>query len=124
MNFGEYLRTKRVQQGFTLRRFCNEFGYDPAYISRLETNKLPPPEDYLKLAELALRLGISRNSTEWAIFHDFAAQYRQDVADDIKKAAPEIFKVLPAFLRTRDKRKISKENVKRLLNFLTKEKDK
>lgn len=119
MSFGEYIKTKRLQKGLTLRGFCNKYSYDTAYISRLETNKLLPPIDQAKLETLASALSIKKDSTDWFTFQDLAANAHNDLSADIKSDASEIISQLPTFLRTRDNKKINKDKVKELLNFLT-----
>ena len=56
-NFGVF-RNRRVSLGFTLRSFCERFGYDPGNISRLERNILAPSigESILKGYAKALQI--------------------------------------------------------------------
>ena len=59
-NFGDSFRAKRIELGFSLRAFCERYGYDPGNISRLERNMLPPTLDDEKLAGYAAALKIKR----------------------------------------------------------------
>ncbi|MBI4039277.1 helix-turn-helix transcriptional regulator, partial [Candidatus Daviesbacteria bacterium] len=52
-NFGDFFRVKRIELGFSLRAFCERYGFDPGNISRLERNILPPTLDDEKLAGYA-----------------------------------------------------------------------
>jgi len=120
MNFGNFIREKRVQNGKTLRSFCQRFGYDPAYISRLENNKLPPSLDDNKLAALAKALGIIPESKEWVDFHSLAYVAKQDLPKEIKNEK-EIITFLPAYLRTPDNKKVDQDKLKKLIEFLKNE---
>ncbi len=115
--FGDYLREKRLEKNFTLRAFCERFGLDTAYISRLETNKLKPPSSE-KLSALAEALGLQKNSKDWIKFFDLAHQARNELPDDVKENASEIITMLPAFLRTPDGKRVSKQKIEKLINFL------
>src|SRR4030042_5164241 len=110
--FGDYLREKRLEKNFTLRAFCERFGFDTAYVSRLETNKLRPPTTD-KLSALAEALGLQKNSKEWIKFFDLAHQARNELPEDVKQNAPEIITTLPAFLRTPDGKRVSKEKIEK-----------
>ena len=52
--FGELLREKRVEKGFSLRKFAAEVGVSPTYLSQVEQgNVQPPTADRVKrMAEL------------------------------------------------------------------------
>lgn len=117
MSFGDYFRKKRLQQRLTLRAFCKRFGFDTAYISRLENNKMRPPEDE-KLSVLAESLSLEKNSRDWVRFFDLAYQSREKLPKDIIENASDVVSLLPAFLRTPDGKKVSKEKLERLTRFL------
>ena len=54
--FGEAFKAHRLALGMTLRQFCAANGLDPANISKLERNILPPPKEEKILAyALALK---------------------------------------------------------------------
>ena len=118
ISFGKFIQIRRIDLKMTLREFSRRFGYDPAYISRIETEKLSAPQDQQKLEALALALGFSKGSVEWIKFFDLAYESRQELPQDIKSNASEVISRLPAFLRTADNKKINKEKVKKLLDFL------
>lgn len=119
MKFGDFVRSKRIEAKLTLRAFCNRFGYDPANISKLENNKMLPPEDEDKLIALAQALNLPRESTDWVTFFDLASQAHKELPKDIKKEASEAINMLPAFLRTTNNNKIDKNKVKELIKFLS-----
>lgn len=121
--FGDFFREKRVQAGFTLRSFCSRFGLDPAYISRIETGLLTPPEDKEKLEGLAKALGIKQESVEWVNFFDLAylskGRVPQDILDNKKSA-----NYLPLLFRTARGGRLSKEKVEELVDLINKNRSK
>lgn len=115
--FGEFFRQKRVTAGFTLRSFCNRIGLDPAYISRVETDILTPPQDRDKLSALAKALGINDGSTDWINFFDLAYISKGKLPEDIlanKKAQ----KFLPLLFRTARGQRLSKKKLQELVNLI------
>lgn len=117
--FGECFRQKRVKAGFTLRSFCARFGFDPAYISRIERDLLPPPEDKDKLEGFAKALDIKEGSSRWVDFFDRAylskGKVPQDILDDRKS-----MKYLPLLFRTARGERLSKKKLKALVELLNK----
>lgn len=113
-NFGDFFREKRVESGLTLRSFCARFGFDPAYISRIERGLLTPPEDKDKLEGLAKALGLKEGSTNWVNFFDMAylskGKVPQDILEDGKSA-----KYLPLLFRTARGERLSKKKIKELV---------
>ena len=118
--FGSYLRQKRLDRKLTLRFFCERYGFDSAYISRLENNKLKPPATD-KLASIAKAIGLEKNSSEWTKFFDLAHLARNQFPADIKVEAAAAISLLPMFLRTKDGSKVSKKKVEKLIEFLEKD---
>lgn len=117
-SFGEFSREKRLNNNLTLRNFCNRFGFDTAYISRLENNKIPAPKNREKISLLAKSLNIKKGTKDWSKFFDLAYQSRKELSPEIKENASEIINILPAFLRKPDGKKIKKDNIKKLIGFL------
>lgn len=116
-SFGEYFRMKRLEQKMSLRAFCERYGLDSAYISRLENSKLKPPTGD-NLIGLAEALNLTKGSPEWLTFFDLAHQAKNEIPSDIQRDAAEVIVKLPAFLRTPDGRRVSKEKVEKLIDFL------
>ena len=115
--FGEFFRQKRVSVGFTLRSFCERYGYDPGNISRLERNILSPSIDRQKLEGYATALKIPRDSEEWTSFFDLAHAAKGKIPEDIIKS-PHILSILPAFYRTARGEKLDKKKIKQLIKLL------
>ena len=115
--FGNYLREKRLEKNLTLRMFCERYGFDTAYISRLENNKITPPSKQ-KLIVVAEALEIPRETKEWTTFFDLAYMARNEFPSDIAQGAREVITILPAFLRTKDGKRVSNEKVEKVIKFL------
>lgn len=116
-SFSEFFRQKRVDAGFTLRSFCERFGVDPAYISRIERGILPPPEDKTKLRGFAKALGLEEESEEWVNFFDLAFISKGKVPTDILQQ-PNSLKYLPLLFRTARGQRLSKKKLQELVNLL------
>ena len=118
--FGEFFRQKRVSAGFTLRSFCERYGYDPGNISKLERNILSPSIDKEKLAGYATALKIPRDSEEWTTFFDLAHAAKGRVPEDIlsSKKAPRF---LPLLFRTARGQRLSKKKLQELVNLINNE---
>lgn len=119
IKFGDFFRQKRVSLGFTLRSFCERYNYDPGNISRLERNILSPSIDRQKLEGYASALKIPRDSEEWVLFFDLAHTAKGKIPEDIVKS-PQILSFLPAFYRTARGEKLTKKQIKELINLLNK----
>jgi len=117
LTFGEFFRQKRVDSGFTLRSFCERFGLDPAYISRIETEILPPPRDKDKLAALAKALGIKEESHQWIAFFDLAFLAKGKIPEDIL-ANKKSVKYLPLLFRTARGQRLTKKKLQKLVNLI------
>ncbi len=111
--FGKLLREKRIALGFTLRTFCGRFGYDPAYISRLERNLMPAPESKEKIEALANALSIEKNSPDWVEFFDLAYLSKGKIPEDIGKNDH-----LPLLFRTIRGKRLSKQQLEKLVKLL------
>lgn len=118
-NFGDFFRSKRVELGFSLRAFCERYGYDPGNISRLERNILPPTLDDEKLAGYAAALKIKRDTEDWIKFHDLAHTAKGQIPNDIKNQE-NINDLLPAFFRTMRNKKLDRKKLEQLIKLLEK----
>lgn len=116
-NFGEFIRQRRIKLGFTLRSFCNRFDFDPAYISRLERNLLPPPENKDKLEGLAKALNIEKGTVDWVNFFDMSYIAKGEIPQDIlNKTRSERY--LPLLFRTARGKKLSKKKLQELVKLI------
>lgn len=86
--FGELLREKRIEKGFSLRKFAELVGVSPTYLSQVEQgNVMPPTADRVKrMAEL---LGV--NPDEWIAL---AGRVPEDLPGIIQKQPTEMPELL------------------------------
>ena len=115
MKFGDYFKQKRLEMGYTLRKFADTKGADAAYISRVENNIIPAPSDQEKLKGFAIALGIPEGSPEWVTFFDLAAASRGVVPEDILERSPDL---LPAFYRAIRRDNLDKSQINDLLKLI------
>lgn len=117
--FGELFRQNRIALGLTLRSFCERFGYDPAYISRIERDILAPPEDKEKIQAFAKALNIKEGKPDWVTFFDLAYIAKGKIPSDIT-AKDESLKHLPLLFRTMRGEKLSLKKLQQLIRLLNK----
>jgi transcriptional regulator with XRE-family HTH domain len=89
MTFGQVLRETRLAKGFTLRKFAEEVGLSPTYISQVEQDNVDPPtaERVKTMAEL-----LGANSDEWILL---AGRMPEDLPGIMQKqptAMPELLR--------------------------------
>jgi transcriptional regulator with XRE-family HTH domain len=113
--FGEFFKTKRLEAGYSLRRFCSQFGYDPGNISKIERDILPP--SLQKLGEYAQCLGIEKDSEEWEIFCDLAAASQGRIPPDILEDKDLVAK-LPLVFRTLRNERPAEEQLEEIIRIV------
>lgn len=116
---GDFIRRKRLEMGLTLRKFCFDNSLDPAYVSRLERNIFIPSKEG-NLEKIAVALKIEKESDEWFAFFDLASINKGKIPEDLKNNSTFI-KSLPVFFRTVRGKKPTKEELKALMQILSKE---
>jgi transcriptional regulator with XRE-family HTH domain len=87
--FGQVLRETRLAKGFTLRKFAEDVGLSPTYVSQVEQDNVDPPtaERVKTMAEL-----LGANSDEWILL---AGRVPQDLPGIMQKqptAMPELLR--------------------------------
>ena len=112
--FGGFFKERRKSLGYTLRRFCQEKGYDPANISKLERGLLPPPQKREKLEQYARDLRISKSSTEWYQFFDLAYAATGRIPEEVLKDE-ELVEKLPILFRTIRGQRVTDEQLDSLI---------
>ena len=115
--FGDFFKTKRIEEGFTLREFCKVHKLDPGNISRMERGLLKPPSSKEKLEEYASYLRIDKGSDDWYEFFDLAAACRGEIPDEILDDE-ELLKHLPIIFRTIRGKKLSKKQLEELIEII------
>jgi transcriptional regulator with XRE-family HTH domain len=57
MSFGNFIRMKRVEAGYTLRKFAAQVDISPTFVSRMERDEIDPPgEDKINAMAQALAI--------------------------------------------------------------------
>ncbi|MCL2688654.1 MAG: helix-turn-helix domain-containing protein [Chitinispirillia bacterium] len=67
-DFGTFVREIRISIGFTLRKFCEEFGYDLETYSKMERGFASPPSSMNGQTKLAKELCLHEGSDGWKQF--------------------------------------------------------
>ncbi len=116
MNFGDFIRNRRIELGFKLREFCLTFGYDPSNWSKIERGILPPSDDTHSIEILAEQLNIQIGTAEWFMFSDLAFQNRGKIPPDILNDE-EKSKTLPLFFKSLRGYKTSEEEINLLMGI-------
>lgn len=114
--FGTYLKKLRIAKEMGLRTFAEKTGYFPSNLSDIEHGKKPPPRDPERLAEICAALGAERGSPEWEKLHDLAVSDAPErIPPDLVNYASKNAEVVPLLLRTAARRKLTKEEILRLI---------
>lgn len=117
MRFGDFVKSKRLELGKSLRSFCEEHGYDPGNHSKLERGIIKPTKDEDSLKKLALAVGIKENSKEMDDFIDMAHIENEKIPDYVL-SDEEAIKMLPVFFRTSTGKKVPKEQLDELIKLI------
>ncbi len=115
--FGKLFKELRLNGGYTLRSYCRTFKKDPAYISRLERGKVPPPSDPDEIETLALSHSLKENTDEWDNFFTLATVSSGKIPDEIM-SDEDILDKLPILLRTIQGQTLSEEKLKKLVELI------
>ncbi|WP_010583104.1 helix-turn-helix domain-containing protein [Schlesneria paludicola] len=89
--FGQHLREKRVERGFSLRKFAELVGISPTYLSQVEQDNVDPPtaDRVKKMAEL-----LGESIDEWTAL---AGRLTEDLPDIIREsptAVPDLLRAV------------------------------
>ena len=115
--FGEFFRQNRLVAEMTLRSFCQRYGYDPAYISRIERGILAPPENKDKIKAFAKALNIKEGTEDWVTFFDLAYISKGQIPEDVASNKSNL-EYLPLLFRTVRGKKITSSKIKKLIKLL------
>ena len=113
--FGEAFKAHRLNLQMSLRHFCQKNELDPANISKLERNLLPPPKDE-KLRGYARALGLVDGTAPWTEFFDLAAAAKGEFPKDLRDE--ELVTQLPALFRTMRGDAPSDEQLEHIITLL------
>ena len=117
MTFGELFKKLRLRLGLTLRQFCEENGFDPGNISKLERGLLPAPQLEKKLKSYTKALSIRPGDDEYIEFFDLAAVSSKNFK--IKNIEDqELLNKLPVLFRTLDKKGLTEEKLEKIIEIV------
>ena len=116
-SFGDFFKEMRIRKGISLREFCLKHGLDPGNMSKIERGVLCPPQDMQKLKEYARYLGIKKGTSDWHKFVDLASAGAGRIPQDILSDKESVAR-LPVLFRTLRNKKLTKENLKELVEKL------
>ena len=117
--FGDFVRAIRIDNGMTLRKFCEVSKLDPGNVSKTERGKLRPPSSDGKLRRYASFLGIEEGSELWSEFFDRAAACKGEIPHEILDDS-ELASQLPLIFRTIRGKKISEERLDEIVEIVRK----
>lgn len=117
MNFGEFIKEKRLAIDLSLRKFCELAELDPSNWSKVERGVLQLALDHPKLEAMASILKLNEGDAEWIKFFDLAAVAKKRIPDYVYKDQ-EVLDALPIFFRTASKEKPTDEELDKLINLI------
>ncbi|MCX6923484.1 MAG: helix-turn-helix transcriptional regulator [Verrucomicrobia bacterium] len=116
IEFGDFIRSKRVANRITAREASQMAGMLPSNFSKLEHGALAPPREPNKLSAVAQAIGVKGTADE-ATFFDLAAKANNSVPADIADIITRN-DALPLLLRTIGNKRLSKEQIDRLVEIV------
>lgn len=99
MNFGNHIKTRRLELDLSLRAFCSKYGEDPSNWSKLERSLLRPPEQLERLLQIGEYLEYEHDSPEMHQLFEIASITRGEIPGDILENE-ELMEKLPLVFRT------------------------
>ena len=117
MNFGEFIKEKRLAKGINLRKLAELTGFAPGYLSDIEQGKRnsPTPEKLAKIIEV-----LALTEEDITLMNDLAAHSRETVAPDISEYVMNNDSVRVALRKARELQLGDKEWMK-IIESMTKD---
>lgn len=116
-HFGSYLRSLRLGAKIGLREFASLINMQASNYSNIEHGKDAPPKNPEKVNAIADNLALGEGSAERIKLLDLAAEYRDEVAEDVKraiKANPGI----PVLVRTIEGKRLTEGQLRKLTRYI------
>ena len=114
MNFGEYVKEKRMEKGISLRQLASKIGISPSYMSDIEKGRRYAP-DKEKLEQLQKLLFV--NEDEIQKFYDLAGLSRNEVPQDLPDYIINNDKIKVLLRKTKDSKEYDLlDNINYLIN--------
>jgi transcriptional regulator with XRE-family HTH domain len=114
--FGEFLKAKRLALDLSLREFARKVGMQPSNYCNIESDVLPPPPPD-GLERIGKILGLKKGASDYTKFHDLAAQGRDEIPADVERIVKEN-ELIPAMLRTVEYEKVTKDQLRGIIEDL------
>ena len=114
--FGQFLKTKRLALDLSLREFARRIAMQPSNYCNIESDVLPPPPAE-GLERISKVLGLKKGTPDYTKFHDLSAQGRDEIPADVERIVKEN-NLLPAMLRTVEYEKVTKEQLRGIIEDL------
>ena len=118
--WGEFVRRKRLEAGYGLREFARLVGLLPSNYNHMEKGRIPPPQDKVRLDQIAEVLGLQAGTGECADLFDLAVAGKDKLPADLAEYAKNN-EMVPVLLRTLANRKLSKSQFNDLVSQLNKD---
>lgn len=115
--FGAFVRSKRIEIGLSLRKFCELAELDPSNWSKIERGRMPAVIEKKKLIELGSLLGIKQSEQDFQKLIDLAYISRKKIPDYVY-SDEEVLSALPIFFRTAQGQKPSDEELNKVIELL------
>jgi len=115
--FGEFIKTRRIGKGLTLRKFCILIDIDPSNWSKVERGLHPAPQEDEKLKKIANVLDIREESADWQELQDKARISAGAIPKDFL-SDERVLKSLPMFFRTLRSEKPTPEELDMLIESI------
>lgn len=119
MEFGNFIRERRLLVNLSLRKFCDLCNLDPSNWSKIERGRLPLKYDRQNLEKIASVLQIEPGSKDWLEFFDLAT-IASKVIPDYVYSDEELLKALPVFFRTASNNKPSDKELNEIIELIKK----
>lgn len=120
MLFSKFVKAHQLKRKFSLRKLAETSDLDSSQLSKILADLLPPYQDLEKLNRLAVALEIQENSEDYERLIDYAKLDAGKLPDYIIENE-EVMNSLPAYFRTIDKKKPTKEQLDKIMISIEKE---
>src|SRR5438876_722825 len=107
--FGKALREKRIEKGYSLRKFAELVGVSPTYLSQVEQSNVDPPtaDRVKRVAEL-----FGENPDEWIALAGRVSEDLPAIINEVPTQYPDLLREARGL--TADQLRRLRETVKRL----------
>jgi transcriptional regulator with XRE-family HTH domain len=89
--FGQVLREKRMEKGFSLRKFAQLVGVSPTYLSQVEQSNVDPPtaERVRRMAEI-----LGEDVDEWCALAGRLSEDLPEIIREEPKGVPDLLRAV------------------------------